>query len=45
MLADKLSATDHEATTEAVEEFVARESYMQFLKDQEKQWARLSVSQ
>lgn len=37
MLEDKLRATDWEATNEAIEEQVARQSYMQWLKDNEKQ--------
>lgn len=36
MLEDKLKATDWEATNEAIEEQVARESYLQWLKDNEK---------
>ncbi|CAG0920686.1 unnamed protein product [Notodromas monacha] len=35
MLEDKLKATDWEATDEAIEEQVARESYLQWLKDNE----------
>lgn len=44
MLEDKKRATDWEATNEAIEEQVARESYLQWLQDQEKGrqvWARL----
>lgn len=49
MLEDKKRATDWEATNEAIEEQVARESYLQWLRDQEKQarqvchgfWVRL----
>ncbi|XP_069785374.1 OTU domain-containing protein 5-A isoform X2 [Narcine bancroftii] len=37
MLEDKKRATDWEATNEAIEEQVARESYLQWLRDQEKQ--------
>ncbi|XP_056278162.1 OTU domain-containing protein 5-A isoform X2 [Pseudoliparis swirei] len=37
MLEDKKRATDWEATNEAIEEQVARESYLQWLHDQEKQ--------
>uniref|UniRef100_A0A3B5A6G4 ubiquitinyl hydrolase 1 n=1 Tax=Stegastes partitus TaxID=144197 RepID=A0A3B5A6G4_9TELE len=37
MLEDKKRATDWEATNEAIEEQVARESYLQWLQDQEKQ--------
>ncbi|XP_056665886.1 OTU domain-containing protein 5-like isoform X2 [Monodelphis domestica] len=37
MLEDKKRATDWEATDEAIEEQVARESYLQWLRDQEKQ--------
>ncbi|XP_073994115.1 deubiquitinating enzyme A [Rhodnius prolixus] len=36
MLEDKLRATDWEATNEAIEEQVARDSYLQFLRDNEK---------
>lgn len=36
MLEDKLRATDWEATNEAIEEQVARESYLQWLRDNEK---------
>ncbi|GAB6033761.1 hypothetical protein CHUAL_013885 [Chamberlinius hualienensis] len=36
MLEDKLKATDWEATSEAIEEQVARESYLQWLKDNER---------
>ncbi|XP_063952737.1 OTU domain-containing protein 5-A-like [Lytechinus pictus] len=36
MLQDKLLATDWEATNEAIEEQVARESFVQWLKDNEK---------
>ncbi|XP_066526634.1 OTU domain-containing protein 5b [Hoplias malabaricus] len=36
MLEDKKKATDWEATNEAIEEQVARESYLQWLQDQEK---------
>lgn len=32
---DKLRATDWEATNEAIEEQVARESYLQWLRDNE----------
>ncbi|XP_063072669.1 OTU domain-containing protein 5-A-like [Engraulis encrasicolus] len=37
MLEDKKRATDWDATSEAIEEQVARESYLQWLQDQEKQ--------
>ncbi|XP_051967518.1 OTU domain-containing protein 5-A-like [Xyrauchen texanus] len=37
MMEDKKRATDWEATNEAIEEQVARESYLQWLQDQEKQ--------
>ncbi|EHB06384.1 OTU domain-containing protein 5 [Heterocephalus glaber] len=37
MLEDKKWATDWEATNEAIEEQVAHESYLQWLRDQEKQ--------
>lgn len=36
MLEDKVRATDWEATNEAIEEQIARESYLQWLKDNEK---------
>ena len=36
MLADKLRCTDWEATNEAMEEAVARESYLEWLRDREK---------
>lgn len=36
MLEDKLKATDWEATNEALEEEIARESYIQFFRDAEK---------
>jgi len=36
MLEDKIKATDWEATNEAIEEQVARESYLQWLQDNEK---------
>lgn len=35
MLEDKLRATDWEATSEAIEEQVARESYLHWLRDNE----------
>ena len=35
MLQDKLRATDWEATYEAMEEAVARESYLEWLKENE----------
>lgn len=36
MLDDKLRATDWEATNDSIVEQIARESYLQFLKDNEK---------
>lgn len=36
MLEDKLRATDWEATNEVIEEQVARDSYLQWLRDTEK---------
>ena len=36
MLEDKLRETDWELTQDTIEEQVARESYLQWLKDQEK---------
>ena len=36
MLEDKIRATDWEATNEAIEEQVARESYLQWLRDNER---------
>ncbi|KAF1606974.1 UNVERIFIED_CONTAM: OTU domain-containing protein 5, partial [Eudyptes pachyrhynchus] len=43
MLEDKKRATDWEATNEAIEEQVARESYLQWLRDQEKQARQVGV--
>ena len=40
MLEDKIKATDWEATNEAIEEQVARESYLQWLRDNEMRKAR-----
>ena len=39
MLEDKIRATDWEATNEAIEEQVARESYLQWLRDNERRAA------
>jgi len=39
MLEDKIRATDWEATNEAIEEQVARESYLQWLRDNERRTA------
>ncbi len=39
MLEDKLKHTDWEATNEAIEEQVARESYLQWVKDNERRSA------
>ena len=36
MLADKLRETDWEVTQDSIEEQVARESYLQWLREQEK---------
>lgn len=36
MLEDKIKATDWEATNEAIEEEIARESYIQYYRDVEK---------
>lgn len=44
MLEDKIKATDWEATNEAIEEQVARESYLQWLRDNEMRKAVSSVS-
>ncbi|KAJ8682058.1 hypothetical protein QAD02_017850 [Eretmocerus hayati] len=44
MLEDKIKATDWEATNEAIEEQVARESYLQWLRDNEMRKARSSSS-
>ncbi|XP_053154434.1 OTU domain-containing protein 5 isoform X3 [Hemicordylus capensis] len=44
MLEDKKRATDWEATNEAIEEQVARESYLQWLRDQEKQPRKASAT-
>lgn len=38
MLEDKLMATDWEATNEAIEEQVARESYLEWLRENENRW-------
>jgi len=40
MLEDKIRATDWEATNEAIEEQVARESYLQWLRDNERRNGR-----
>jgi OTU domain-containing protein 5 len=42
MLDDKLKATDWEATNEEIMELVARESYLQWLKDNEKRQNNVS---
>lgn len=44
MLEDKLRVTDWEATNEAIEEQVARESYLQWLKDNERRQSRFPVA-
>jgi OTU domain-containing protein 5 len=44
MLEDKLKATDWEATDEAIEAQVARESYLQWLRDNEKRRESASTS-
>ena len=44
MLEDKIRATDWEATNEAIEEQVARESYLQWLRDNERRAAGNSKS-
>ncbi|XP_054280202.1 OTU domain-containing protein 5-A-like [Macrosteles quadrilineatus] len=44
MLEDKLRATDWEATNEAIEEQVARDSYLQWLRDSEKRDKALARS-
>jgi len=44
MLEDKIRATDWEATNEAIEEQVARESYLQWLRDNERRTAGHSKS-
>ncbi|XP_023247466.1 OTU domain-containing protein 5-B isoform X2 [Copidosoma floridanum] len=44
MLEDKIKATDWEATNEAIEEQIARESYLQWLRDNEMRKARSSSS-
>lgn len=43
MLEDKLRATDWEATNEAIEEQVARDSYLQWLRDSEKRKKALVI--
>ncbi len=44
MLDDKLKATDWEATNEELMEMVARESYLQWIKDNEKRNKTLNTS-
>lgn len=44
MLEDKLRATDWEATNEALEEQVAQDSYIQWLKENELRSRKKSVS-
>ena len=44
MLEDKMHATDWEATNEALEEAVARESYYEWLKENEKRAREKCVS-
>jgi len=44
MLEDKIRATDWEATDEQLQEQVARESYLQWLRDQEKQMKENAAS-
>ena len=44
MLEDKLRATDWEATNDAIEEQIARESYMQWLRDNEERARKKIVS-
>ena len=44
MLEDKKKATDWEATNDAIQEQVARESYIQWLKDNEQRVRKKNVS-
>jgi OTU domain-containing protein 5 len=44
MLQDKLRATDWEATYEAMEEAVARESYLEWLKENERRSRKVVCS-
>ena len=43
MLQDKMSATDWEATSEAIEQQIAQESYLEWLKQNEKETVSLVV--
>lgn len=44
MLEDKIKATDWEATNEAIEDQVARESYIQYIRDSERKSDKPSSS-
>ena len=44
MLEDKIKATDWEATNDAIQEQVARESYVQWLQDNEQRVRKKNVS-
>lgn len=44
MLEDKMRATDWEATNEAIEEQIARESYMEWLRENEKRSKKKSLA-
>ena len=43
MMEDKLKETDWEVTQETIEEQVARESYLQWLRDNEKRATTVSI--
>ncbi len=43
MLEDKIKATDWEATNDAIQEQVARESYVQWLRDNEQRVRKKNV--
>lgn len=44
MLEDKMRATDWEATNEAIEEQIARQSYMEWLRENEKRTKKKSTA-
>ena len=44
MMDDKMKATDWEATNEEIMELIARESYLQWLKDNEKRNTKHSLN-
>jgi len=43
MLEDKLKVSDWQATDDFIQELIARESYLQFLKDNEKRRTKVNV--